>query len=347
VHTALSGPQVGGVSARVTFTNRLIDGSGLSAGQDPVLTGASGRLWISAAGDVRLELQSDGGAGDAQAVLQGDHWWLYHAASNTVFRGTLPPDAHPAAATDPQAPPTLAQVQRAIERLAAHADLSGATPTDVAGRAAYSVRLGPRRDGGLVSGAELAFDAANGAPLRAAVYARGDASPVLQLVATDVSFGSVPASAFDIQPPKDAKVVELSPAKHAGAPGSHAAPVSGLAAVQAQVGFPVAAPATLAGMDRSGVRLIGTGGKAGALVTYGHGLGGIAVVQMPARAGDGAAAPAGRDGGALPTVDIGGTSATQLSTPLGTGLTFTRAGVRYVVLGSVTAATAQAAARGL
>jgi hypothetical protein len=58
VHDALAAPAVDGVTARITFTNHLIDAASLQ-GSDPLLTGAKGRLW--ATGDkLRLELQASG-----------------------------------------------------------------------------------------------------------------------------------------------------------------------------------------------------------------------------------------------------------------------------------------------
>src|SRR5579859_7416592 len=55
LHAALAGArQVQGLSADVSFTNGLITGSSIQ-GSDPLLTGASGRLWASADGRVRLE----------------------------------------------------------------------------------------------------------------------------------------------------------------------------------------------------------------------------------------------------------------------------------------------------
>ena len=73
VHDALAAPPVAGVTARITFTNHLIDAASLQ-GSDPLLSGAKGRLW--AAGDkLRLELQAssaDGRAGDVQVLLDGD-----------------------------------------------------------------------------------------------------------------------------------------------------------------------------------------------------------------------------------------------------------------------------------
>src|SRR5947208_584222 len=65
--------------------------------------------------------------------------------------------------------------------LARRADVSGAEPSNVAGREAYTVRISPKHDGGLIGAGELAWDAAHGTPLRAAVYAAGDPRPVLEL----------------------------------------------------------------------------------------------------------------------------------------------------------------------
>ena len=110
------------------------------------------------------------------------------------------------------------------------------------------MRLEPKRDGGLLGGAELAWDAVHGTPLRAAVYAKGDSSPVLELKVTDISYGPVPSSVFDISPPPDAQVTNVSPpAHHEGGQGD-AAPVTGLQAVQQQISFPVAAPDTRGGV---------------------------------------------------------------------------------------------------
>ena len=49
----------------------------------------------------------------------------------------------------------------------------------------------------------------------------------------------------------------------------------------------------------------------------------------------------------LPHVKIGGVDATELSTPLGTLLSFERGGVSYTVVGSVAKTKAEAAAQGL
>ena len=52
-----------------------------------------------------------------------------------------------------------------------------------------------------------------GVPLRFAVYAQNDSSPVIELKATDVSYGPQPASVFKVAPPAGAKVVRVDTSK--------------------------------------------------------------------------------------------------------------------------------------
>ena len=348
VHDALSASPPEGVTARVHFTDNLI-GESVLEGADPLLGGASGRLWASADGRLRLELQADvskSSGGDFQLLVDKRSFTVYDPGTETVYRGTLP-QHHPDSEAGKAEPPSLAQVREAIEEAMKHADLSGAIPSDVAGRAAYTVRASPQRNGGLLGGAELAWDALNGAPLRAAVYAKGESSPVLELSVTEIGFGPVPASTFEVAPPPGAKVVDLNPPEGGGQSQDSAEPVNGLEAVQAKTSFEVSAPPNLAGMARDGARLISSGEDAGALLTYGEGLGGIAVLELPAgEAGSGEGDETG--GLQLPSVTIeGATQARQLETPLGTLIRFRRDGVDYTVVGSVTPSVAKEAAQGL
>jgi hypothetical protein len=345
IHDALAAPQPAGVTARIDFTNHLIDAASLQ-GADPLLTGAKGRLWASGE-KLRLELQASdaaGGAGDVQVLLDGDRLTVIDTGSNTVYRVTLPqdPKSHDAQA-QPDTAPSMARIQRALARLAEGATLSDAQPDNVAGRPAYTVRISPRHDGGLLGGAALAWDAARGVPLRAAVFASGDANPVLELTATDISFGAVAAGDLTLREPVGAKVVDLSPP--ASTDRRDQTPVTGLGAVQAEVPFKVVAPDELVGLKRQEVRLVDVGGHPGALVTYGQGLGGIAVLQTtPSTDKGGGAAPGGLN---LPKISINGASGQELDTALGTVLRFERAGVSYTIVGSVPPAAAEAAARAL
>jgi outer membrane lipoprotein-sorting protein len=355
VHSALTAPTVQGISARITFTNHLIAASNIQ-GSDPLLQGASGRLWLSpSTHQLRLELQSDNG--DAQAVVSGGHFWVYDPGANTVYEGAVPAQAKSKRqSARHETLPSAAQIQADLNKLAQHINLSGAIPSDVAGHAAYTVQVSPKHDGGLLGDAQLAWDAARGVPLRFAVYARGDSTPVLELKATNISFGRVPASDFAIKPPGSAKVVRISSPTSTTHPARHSkkhAEVSGPAAVQRHLHFTLVAPATLVGLPRQSVSLLDWAGSPAALVTYGQNLGGIAVVEQDASKSRGL--PSGNSSGSgdharglsLPTVSIDGATARELDTALGTVVTFKRGNVAYTVLGSVPAAAAEAAARAL
>ena len=327
IHDALggaSGEQIQGVSANITLTDHLLEGASLASGtgrggeltSNPLITGGSGRLWLSKDGDVRLELQSQ--QGDTQVIYDGHTLTVYDAASNTVYRYT--PPAHErgsgAGSGSPNGGdrevPSVAKIEAAIAHLSKHADVSGATPTDVAGHAAYTVRVSPNEAGGLFGGVELSFDAGNGVPLRAAVYSSTTAAPVIELAATEISYGPVASSIFEINPPADAKVQEISTPS---SEGTHPAPKS------------------------SG------GGEKPTITTHGHGPSTIAVLESKTEKG--AQGGGGETLEGLPKVTIDGVSASELRTELGTLLSFERGGVRYLVAGSVSPAAVEEVARGL
>jgi hypothetical protein len=358
LHGALSAPKVSGITANVTFTNNLIDSSDFTGqSADPLLQGATGRLWLTDDGRLRIELQSDDG--DAQIVVDHRSFWISDPAQQTVYEGTLP--AGHDGSSGSGAIPSIAQIQTELTKLMSSADISGAQPTDVAGRAAYRVSISPRTSGGLVGSAQLAWDAATGVPLDLAVYARGDTSPVLELKATSIGYGSVPDSDVDVSPPAGSRVVQLggsgggTGATTSAGSGDHPA-VRGLAAVSAAVPFTLQAPATLAGRARAGVSLIG---HDTALITYGDGLDGLAVIESPADASSSGSSTtsttsttstnsgSGSGGLSLPTPTVNGVTATELSTPLGTVVHLSQGGVAETVIGSVTGPVALQAAGGL
>jgi outer membrane lipoprotein-sorting protein len=321
IHDALAAPSVEGVSASVTLTDHLLEGASLAGGghssgltSSPLITGASGRLWIAKDGRVRLELQSEGGGGDSQILYDGHTLSLYDAATNTLYR-YVPPAHEPGASSsnaDHHEVPSVAKIEEAISHLGKHANVSGATPTDVAGQPAYTVRVSPKEGGSLFGGVELSFDAVQGVPLRAAIYSSTSASPVIELAATEVSYGPVADSVFDINPPANAKIEEVK------GPDSSSAHASGNSAP---------------GADKPKI------------TTDGHGPAAIAVLESKTKTGAATSSQEPLEG--LPKVTINGTSASELRTELGTLLSFERGGVRYLLAGSVPPAAIEALARGL
>ena len=130
---------------------------------------------------------------------------IYDAASNTLYRYTPPArrrrrDTRRHRSHHHEVP-TVAKIEEAISHLRKHANVSGATPTDVAGQPAYTVRVSPKEGGSLFGGAELSWDAVHGVPLRAAIYSSTSSSPVIELAATEISYGPVADSVFEFTPP--------------------------------------------------------------------------------------------------------------------------------------------------
>ena len=365
LHQAASAPAVSGITARIRFTNNLINSSDIQ-GTDPILSGGIGRLWMSNDGRLRLELQGDNG--DAQVVVDNGSFSVYDPMGNTVYKGTLPQNS--GGSTDSQSTtkdtiPTVAQLQTDINQFAQDWHLAGPSPRNVAGQPAYKVVISPRHDGGLLGQVQLAWDATRGVPLGIAIYAAGNPNPVLELKVTNISYGAVPTNDFKVAAPAGAHVVRISPAatrSHAAAAkGKHGkrsakskaqTDVTGASAVQAKLPFTLAAPPSLAGLQQQSVQLLDWGGSPAALVTYGQGLGGVAVIEQSAPAQSSTQSqpqPQGGDqrGLTLPTVSIKGATGQELSTALGTVIRFSTGGVEYTVLGSVPAVAAEAAAKAL
>lgn len=334
---ALSAPQPAGITARVKLVNNLFPSGALAgvpgAASSALLAGGSGRLWWSPGHGGRIELQSD--AGDAQILWDATHLTIWDSSSNTVYTLPLPAQAQGAK----EQPPTLADIDAFLQRLAQRADVAGPVPTTVAGEPAYRVTVSPAHSAGLIGSLVLAWDADHGVPLEVAIHAQGQSAPALALTVTDIAFGAVPASDLAIAPPTRARRVTLG-----GTSGGHyrsgGEGVTGLQAVRAAVPFKLVAPARLVGLPRQSVQLLG-GRDRGALVLYGRGLGAIALVEHAA-----GASPRG-PAGALPAVALGRATGHELATALGTVLFFDRDGVGFVLAGSVPPTAAEAAARSL
>ena len=187
---------------------------------------------------------------------------------------------------------------------------------------------------------------------------------MLELKATSISYGAVKSHVFAIKAPAGAHVVSIGSlgggasaarAMHAhkagkGKAGKADAQATTPAQVQAKLPFTLAAPGTLVGLNRQSVSALNWSGSPAALVTYGQGLGGIAVIEQTASPQSSSQSSGGGSGLSLPTVTINSAkniSGQELSTPLGTVLTFSTGGVDYTVLGSVPAVAANAAAKAL
>ena len=226
-----------------------------------------------------------------------------------------------------------------------HVNVSGATPSDVAGQPAYTVSVSPKHDGGLLGSVALAWDAVRGVPLRFAVYAQGNPDPVIELTADNISYGAVPASDFAITPPTGAKVVTIGSShdatalrsrQDAPAPSRDQRPGRGQEQAELLAGRSrqPRRPAAAHGQPAQLRRQPGCAGHLwpGPRRHRGH-------RARPPERSSSSAGSGSQDSGqgpstlSLPTVSINGATGHELDTALGTLVTFTRGGVDYTVVG--------------
>jgi hypothetical protein len=339
VQSALSHHQVAGVSAHFAIDQHLLAGASTTISASPI-SGATGTVFVGG-GHVRLNVKSQ--LGTTELGFDGHQVTLYDKKHHVAY--ILPIPHHTSEGADTahaHAVPTIAAIQKAIARLGHVAIVSGAIPSNVAHRKAYTVRAAPRRNGGLFGNFELAWDAAQGIPLRLAVYPHGSSTPAIAITVTHISYGAVPSTRLALTLPAGTKIVHvhMPTRSEQKSQTAHTASVTGAAAVARAVGFRLAAPATLAGMTQREVRSVDLGKRPAALVTYGRGLGAIFVLEQRATARQSQL-------GSLPSASIGGIHGRELETTLGSLVQFSRGGITYTVVGSQAAARIMTAAQAL
>ena len=335
VHAALSDRPVAGVSAQFTIDQNLLGAKSSTISASP-LQGATGSVWVGG-GHVRVEIRSQ--LGTTELAFDGHQLMLYDRKHHVAYEL---PVSHKAETHKAPAVPTIAAINQELAKVGREAILSGAIPSNIAGRKAYDVRMSPRRNGGLFGAFELAWDAAHRVPLRFAVYPRGSSTPAIAVTVTHIQYGPVASAQLTLVPATGTRIVHvhLPSRSELHSDAKHAAPATGPAAVARAVGFRLAAPATLAGLPRGEVRSANLGKSPAALVTYGQGLGTVFVLEQQAASGH---SPLG----SLPSASINGTRGHELDTTLGSLVQFTRNGVTYTILGSQQAATIMTAAQSL
>lgn len=340
LRNALTARPVAGLSARFVLNEHLLPGSSTAFSNSP-LAGASGSVWASG-GRVRLLIHSQ--LGTEQLTYDGSTLSLFDPRQHTVYVLALKP--HDASSQDAAARshsvPSVAEIGRMLTRLSGQALLSGAIPDNLAGQPAYTVKLTPRHNAGLIGQLQLAWDASHGVPLRFAVYPRGSTTPAIELAVSHISYGKLHASDLAMRMPHGTKVehVQLPTRSELHHASRHTSSATGPTAVARAVGFRLAAPATLAGQARELVRSVDLGGHSAALLVYGRGLGSVVVLEQRMSRSSSPLA-------VLPSASVNGLRGRELETTLGTLVQFSRGGVTYTVVGSQTAATIMGAAQSL
>lgn len=338
IHHALSSKPVAGVHADFTISQHLLPGTSSLLDSSP-LAGASGSVWAS--GDrARLVVRSQ--LGRAEVGLDGRTVTLYLPRSHAAFVLALPQQRAEHEAHD-SGTPSLAEIRHTLQQLGRTLDISGAVAGNVAGRPAYTVRVSSRQDSGLVGPLAVAFDAANGTPLRVALYPRGSSKASIAFQVSHIHYGKVPASQTALRVPAGTHVTHVDLPSRAEL--THAVDRVKRHTHSAAAPVTTAAPASLAGMPRTAARALSSPRGDGLLAVYGHGLGAVIVIE---RSGAKGALPdASPAHSMLPSVSINGAHGSMLQTTLGTIVTFSHGGKQYVVIGARPASTILAAARAL
>jgi outer membrane lipoprotein-sorting protein len=341
-------------SASLTVEQSLIPAQFLeAAGQDSGFA-ASGpqtaRVWYGGPGKLRAELQGDNG--DRILVHDGERAWVYDGATNTLRTGERPPEPQSSEPPDAENPPTPVEIDRMLAEIAPTSELTQGTPVRYAGREAYVMTLRPKDEGTtLVDHGRALVDSETFLPLELALYAQGRSDPVFAWRVSSLDVGIVPAERFQFQAPPGARVIPFDdggeslrkPEMH---PSTEPREVETVTEAQRLVDFQIKELASPpGGRELTGVYLKGADGV---VLTYGSGWGTVVLAQGPQQDGASVPRPGAASGdSALPKVDLGGLEATELSTPVGTGLRWNAGGVSYALAGSVSAPELERAAREL
>jgi outer membrane lipoprotein-sorting protein len=338
-------------SATVNVEQTLVP-EGLLSASEGGDSGDSGprtaRVWRSGPDRLRVELQGENG--DRVLVRNGDRVSIYDGASNALKTGEKPESASESAADLPGASPE--EIDRLLAEIAPSSELTTGAPVEAAGRWAYPLTLEPRdKSATLVERAEALVDAETFVPLLFELYAEGRPEPVARYEAQDFQVGPVPEARFEFETPPDATVERLEPGddqvdEYRG--GDEPRKVASVEEASDLAGFTVEAlPEAPGGRQLEKIVVAGDG----AVLTYGSDWGTVVLTQKAGVEGEAGTSVGAEIQGAelqVPVVDLGGgVRARELSTPVGTVLSWSDSGVSYTLAGSVPAAELREAARGL
>ena len=340
-------------SATVSVEQTLVPEGilGASEGGD---TGDSGprtaRVWRGGPDKLRAELQGEGG--DRVLVRNGDRVSVYDGASNTLKTGEKPEAMTDGAAADGLPGVSPEEIDEVLAEISPSSKLTTGAPVEVAGRWVYPLTLEPRdKSATLVERVEALVDTEAFVPLRLELYAEGSPEPVARYEASDFQVGPVPDARFEFETPPGATVEQPEPRDdREGQYREDTGPRRAASVEEASelAGFAVEAlPEAPGGRQLEEITVVGDG----AVLTYGSDWGAVVLAEKVTSKEE--ALPARGEGGQeaelmVPAVDLGGgVMARELSTPVGTVLSWSDGGVSYTLAGSVPAPELRGAARGL
>jgi outer membrane lipoprotein-sorting protein len=201
VETASLGlPQLPGASNQNSVTSLL-------AGSHTI------KVWYADPQHIRLAVPVQ--MSETDAIRDGRQVSVWQSNSNTVTRMQLPAKASaaaPAKAVPSQVPLTPQQAaSQALKAVGPSTRVTVDRTVTVAGQPAYQLVLSPKSGSSLIGRVSIAIDATRNVPLRVQVFARGAASPAIQVGFTSISFVKPAAANFNFTTPAGAKVKVVNP----------------------------------------------------------------------------------------------------------------------------------------
>jgi len=200
VETASLGlPQLPGASNQNSVTSLL-------AGSHTI------KVWYADPQHIRLAVPVQ--LSETDVIRDGRQVSVWQSDSNTVTRMQLPAKAAEAHAKAMPSQVPLTPQEAASQALKAVGPSTRVTvdrTVTVAGQPAYQLVLTPKSSASLIGRVSIAIDATRNVPLRVQVFARGAASPAIQVGYTSISFVKPAAANFNFTTPAGAKVKVVSP----------------------------------------------------------------------------------------------------------------------------------------
>src|SRR5277367_4184135 len=199
VETASLGlPQLPGTSDQNSITSLL-------AGSHTI------KVWYGDPQHIRLAVPVQ--MSETDVIRDGRQVSVWQSDSNTVTRMQLPArdsaaEAHAMPSGAPLTPQQAAS--QALKAVGPSTRVTVDRTVTVAGQPAYQLVLTPKSSSSLIGRVSLAIDATRNVPLRVQVFARGAASPAIQVGYTSISFVKPAAANFNFTTPAGAKVKVVS-----------------------------------------------------------------------------------------------------------------------------------------
>jgi outer membrane lipoprotein-sorting protein len=179
----------------------------LAAGTPPAALGGAHTVRVWYGGPTQQRVALVGANAETDFFRSGEQVWQWSSADRIAVHSTAPSTVDaggPAwSVTALLTPVSLAHVLLS----AADSPLTDVSLAEtVADRSVYGMVLRPKEPNSLVDYVHIAVDGATKTPLGVQVYARGAASPAVDVSFTDIRYAAQPASMFNFDPPEDATV---------------------------------------------------------------------------------------------------------------------------------------------